>query len=463
MKLKIFDTLSSKKQQFDPIENNNVRMYVCGPTVYDLAHIGNARPVIVFDVLFRILQKIYGEKHVSYVRNITDIDDKIITAAKQKKISTNKLTENTISFFHEDIKSLNVLEPSFEPKATETISEMILMISDLIRKKFAYEIENHVFFDTNQSKEYGKLSKRTLDDMIVGSRVEISPYKKNPYDFVLWKPSKDGEPGWDSPWGFGRPGWHIECSAMTKKFLGISFDIHAGGADLIFPHHENEIAQSESAHGKLFAKYWMHNGYLNIEGEKMSKSVGNILTIRELLKEYDGEVLRFAMLSSQYRKPINFSKELLESSKKQLNKIYQSFQLRSLKEDQNNIDIIPESLLDDMNTPLAISEIHEIVKNLNNPSIDDQEWIKLKKQLKFYGKLMGLFNYDAKKWFEKNQKKFSNDEIEEIEKLVQERNLARQNNNFKLADKIREDLSQRGVLIKDKDNESVWELINGSK
>jgi len=461
MKLKIFDTLSSKKQQFDPIEKNNVRMYVCGPTVYDLAHIGNARPVIVFDVLFRILQKIYGEKHVCYVRNITDIDDKIITAANQKKISTNKLTENTISFFHEDIKSLNVLEPNFEPKATETISEMISMITDLIRKEFAYEIENHVFFDTNQSKEYGKLSKRTLDDMIVGSRVEISPHKKNPYDFVLWKPSKNGEPGWDSPWGFGRPGWHIECSAMTKKFLGISFDIHAGGADLIFPHHENEIAQSESAHGKLFAKYWMHNGYLNIEGEKMSKSIGNILTIRELLKEYDGEVLRFAMLSSQYRKPINFSKELLESSKKQLNKIYQSFQLRSLKEDQNNVDTIPESLLDDMNTPLAISEIHEIVKNLNNPSIDDQEWIKLKKQLKFYGKLMGLFNYSAKKWFEKNQKKLSNEEIEEIEKLVQERNLARQNNNFKLADKIREDLSQRGILIKDTDNESVWELING--
>ena len=279
----------------------------------------------------------------------------------------------------------------------------------------------------------------------------------------MWKAweENDGDIYWNNILGKGRPGWHIECSAMTKKFLGISFDIHAGGADLIFPHHENEIAQSESAHGKLFAKYWMHNGYLNIEGEKMSKSIGNILTIRELLKEYDGEVLRFAMLSSQYRKPINFSKELLELSKKQLNKIYQSFQLRSLKEDQNNVDTIPESLLDDMNTPLAISEIHEIVKNLNNPSIDDQEWIKLKKQLKFYGKLMGLFNYSAKKWFDKNQKKLSNEEIEEIEKLVQESNLARQNNNFKTADKIREDLSQRGILIKDTDNESVWELING--
>ena len=324
MTIKIFNTLSGKKEIFDPIDKNNIRMYVCGPTVYDFAHIGNARPVIVFDVLFRLLRLYYGKNLVTYVRNITDIDDKIIKASNEKNISTTELTKQTTKNFHEDIKHLNVLKPSFEPKATETIKEMILMIEQLIKKELAYCAENHVLFNTKESKEYGKLSNRSKEDMLAGARVEVAPYKKNPYDFVLWKPSKDQEPGWESPWGFGRPGWHIECSAMVKKFLGISFDIHAGGADLIFPHHENEIAQSEGVHEKMFSKYWMHNGYLNIEGEKMSKSLGNIMTIRELLNEYDGEVLRFAMLSSHYRQPINFSKDLLDSSKKQLNRMNQS-------------------------------------------------------------------------------------------------------------------------------------------
>ena len=459
MKLNIFDTLTGKKHEFAPIDANKVSMYVCGPTVYDLPHIGNARPIIVFDTLFRILKSIYGNNNVSYVRNITDIDDKIISAANQKNISTEELTKKTIDYFHDDIRALNVLNPTFEPKATETIPEMISMISDLINKSYAYVAEKHVLFDTNSSKEYGKLSKRSTKDMIAGSRVEVAPYKKNPFDFVLWKPSKINEPSWSSPWGKGRPGWHIECSAMTKKFLGISFDIHAGGADLIFPHHENEIAQSESLHSKLFVKYWMHNGYLNIEGEKMSKSVGNIITIRELLKDYEGEILRFAMLSTHYRQPINFSKELLESSNKQLNKIYKSLNLRKLDE-ESEYDSIPESLLDDMNTPLAISEIHELVKSLNNENLDDSEWLKIKSRIKYYGKIMGLFDITSEEWFEKKQKKISAEKRDEIEKLIKKRNLARQNKNFKLADEIRENLREKGVLVEDVNTESIWKLID---
>ena len=459
MKLVIFDTLSGKKQEFTPINENKVSMYVCGPTVYDLSHIGNARPIIVFDTFFRLLKSIYGDKNVSYVRNITDIDDKIIVAAHQKKISTEELTKKTIDYFHEDISALNALNPTFEPKATETIPEMISMISSLINKNFAYVAENHVLFDTNSSKEYGKLSKRSTKDMIAGSRVEVAPYKKNPFDFVLWKPSKKDEPAWHSPWGQGRPGWHIECSAMTKKFLGISFDIHAGGADLIFPHHENEIAQSESLHSKLFVKYWMHNGYLNIEGEKMSKSVGNIITIRELLKDYEGEILRFAMLSTHYRQPINFSKELLESSNKQLNKIYKSLNLRMIDE-EFEYDSIPESLLDDMNTPLAISEIHELVKSLNDESLSDKEWVKIKSRIKYYGKIMGLFDITSEEWFEKKRKKISIEKRGEIEKLIKKRNLARQNKNFKLADEIRENLKKKGVLVEDVNRESIWKLID---
>ena len=459
MKLIIFDTLTGKKHEFAPINEKNVSMYVCGPTVYDLPHIGNARPIIVFDTLFRLLKSIYGDNSVSYVRNITDIDDKIIYSANQKNISTEELTKKTIDYFHEDIRALNVLKPTFEPKATEAIPEMILMISDLINKNYAYVAEKHVLFDTNASKEYGKLSKRSTKDMIAGSRVEVAPYKKNPFDFVLWKPSKINEPAWSSPWGKGRPGWHIECSAMTKKFLGISFDIHAGGADLIFPHHENEIAQSESSHNKLFVKYWMHNGYLNIEGEKMSKSIGNIITIRELLKDYEGEILRFAMLSTHYRQPINFSKELLESSNKQLNKIYKSLNLRMLDE-ESDYNSIPESLLDDMNTPLAISEIHELVRSLNNENLSDSEWVKIKSRIKYYGKIMGLFDLTSKEWFEKKQKKISVEKREEIEILIKKRNLARHNKNFKLADEIRENLREKGVLVEDVNAESIWKLID---
>ncbi len=457
MTIKIFNTLSGKKEIFDPIDKNNIRMYVCGPTVYDFAHIGNARPVIVFDVLFRLLRLYYGENLVTYVRNITDIDDKIIKASNEKNISTTELTKQTTKNFHEDIKHLNVLKPSFEPKATETIKEMILMIEQLINKKLAYCAENHVLFNTKESEEYGKLSNRSKEDMLAGARVEVAPYKKNPYDFVLWKPSKDQEPGWESPWGFGRPGWHIECSAMVKKFLGISFDIHAGGADLIFPHHENEIAQSEGVHEKMFSKYWMHNGYLNIVGEKMSKSLGNIMTIRELLNEYDGEVLRFAMLSSHYRQPINFSKDLLDSSKKQLNRIYSCLDSNTSK-DQFVNDSIPNSLLDDMNTPLAIAEIHDLVKKIKVNGSNKNENIN---KIKFYGKLMGILDSNPSEWLNKTQKKLTKSEIQEIENLINSRNLARQNSDFKLADEIREQLTKKGVILEDNLEKTNWKLLDG--
>ena len=460
MILKIFDTLTKKKQVFEPIDKNNVKVYVCGPTVYDLAHIGNARPIIIFDVLFRILKIIYGESHVSYARNITDIDDKIIKAAKEKNISTENLTKTTTIDFHKDISSLNILNPTFEPKATETISEMISMISELINKNFAYCEKEHVLFNTKNFKGYGKLSKRSQEDMIAGSRVEVAPYKKNDYDFVLWKPSKENEPFWDSPWGKGRPGWHIECSSMIKKYLGESIDIHAGGSDLIFPHHENEIAQSESCHNQVLSKYWMHNGYLNIKGEKMSKSIGNILTIRKLLEDYDGEVLRFAMLSSHYRQPINFSRELLESSKKQLNKIYSSLNLRSI-DGESKIETIPESLLDDINTPLAISELHELTKKLNDKNISDKDWIYYNNKIKNYGQIMGILNSKPDIWLEKKQREISQKDKQEIEILIKKRNLARQSGNFELADEIRENLKNKGIYLEDMDNKTVWKLING--
>ena len=288
-------------------------MYVCGPTVYDYAHVGNARPVIVFDTLFRIMRHSYGDDHVTYVRNITDVDDKIIEAANSNKEDISSLTSRTIKYFHDDASYIGALDPTVEPKATDHINEMVEMIETLIVKGFAYEVDGNVLFSSSKYDQYGKLSNRDMDEMLSGARVEVAEYKKTPGDFVLWKPSKDDEPGWDSPWGFGRPGWHIECSSMVETYLGKEIDIHGGGQDLIFPHHENEIAQSCSAHNsKSYAKYWMHNGYLNMEGEKMSKSLGNIITVKELLEKYDGEVIRLALLSTHYRKPINFGESLLE-------------------------------------------------------------------------------------------------------------------------------------------------------
>ena len=307
MTLRLYNTLTKSKDVFVPLDANNVRMYVCGPTVYDFAHIGNARPAIVFDVLFRLLRHVYGDAHVTYVRNITDVDDKINARAAERGISIRALTEETARIYNEDVAALGCLPPSIAPRATEHIAQMVAMIEELIADGHAYVADSHVLFDVSSKPDYGKLARRTLDEMIAGSRVEVAPYKKNPMDFVLWKPSEAGLPGWDSPWGRGRPGWHIECSAMAGQYLGQTFDIHGGGIDLQFPHHENEIAQSEGAHhGAPLAKVWMHNGFLQVEGEKMSKSLGNFFTIRELLESYPGGALRLAMMQTHYRQPVNW-------------------------------------------------------------------------------------------------------------------------------------------------------------
>ncbi len=362
MALTLYNTLTRRKETFQPIDPGNVRMYVCGPTVYDYAHIGNARPVIVFDVLFRLLRHIYGEGHVTYARNITDVDDKINARAAEEGSSIRELTECTAKQFHEDIAALGVLEPTVEPRATEHIPEMVRLCETLIAKGNAYVAQDHVLFDVNSMPDYGKLANRSLEEMDAGARVEVAPYKKGPMDFVLWKPSKPGEPAWPSPAGIaapGRPGWHIECSAMAEKHLGTVFDIHGGGIDLVFPHHENEIAQSRCAHGTpVMANYWLHNGFLQVEGEKMSKSLGNFVTINELLKDWPGEAMRLAMLSTHYRQPTNWTEKGLEDARRTLDHWYEL-----------TADAPPgaplcadalQALEDDLNTPQAIAALHAL-------------------------------------------------------------------------------------------------------
>src|SRR6201985_2704966 len=357
MELKLYDTLTREKRVFVPIDPARVRMYVCGPTVYDFAHIGNARPVIVFDVLFRLLRHVYGADHVTYVRNITDVDDKINARAAAEGISIRELTEKTAQQYLDDVTALGCLPPTFTPRATDNIAEMIAMIETLIAHGNAYVAEGHVLFDVSSKHDYGKLSRRTVDDMIAGARVEVAPYKKNPMDFVMWKPSDAAAPGWESPWGRGRPGWHIECSAMAGEYLGETFDIHGGGIDLMFPHHENEIAQSEGAHhNHPLAKVWMHNGFLQVEGEKMAKSAGNFFTIRDLLADCPAEVMRFTMLRTHYRKPIDFTLLGLKESWKTLERWYATTEpLVDPKPDAAFF----EALSDDLNTPAAIASLHQ--------------------------------------------------------------------------------------------------------
>src|SRR5688572_32181931 len=357
MTLRLFNTLTKTKEDFAPLDPANVRMYVCGPTVYDFAHIGNARPVIVFDVLFRLLRHVYGDAHVTYVRNITDVDDKINARAAERGISIRELTEETGRIYDEDVAALGNLPPSVTPRATEHIAQMIRIIEQLIAAGHAYAADGHVLFDVSSKADYGKLSRRSLDEMVAGARVEVAPYKKNAMDFVLWKPSKPGEPSWPSPWSNGRPGWHIECSAMSEALLGETFDIHGGGIDLVFPHHENEIAQSEAAHaGHAFARTWMHNGFLQVEGEKMSKSLGNFFTIRDLLKDWPGEVLRFNMLRTHYRQPMDWTVQGLKESASTLERWYGAAEPVAAPRVG---DAFLAALADDLNTPLAIAELHK--------------------------------------------------------------------------------------------------------
>ena len=438
MNFKIYNTLTKEKELFQPLDDQSIKMYVCGPTVYSYAHIGNARPAVIFDTLYRLLKNIYPE--VIYVRNITDVDDKINEAAKKLNKPISYITEKYTDIYHEDMRSLSVLSPNHEPRVTDNIAQIISMIQRILDNKKAYINDNHILFDITSFDQYGKLSNRDMDEMLSGARVEVAEYKKTPGDFVLWKPSNDDEPGWDSPWGFGRPGWHIECSSMVETYLGKEIDIHGGGQDLIFPHHENEIAQSCSAHNsKSYAKYWMHNGYLNMEGEKMSKSLGNIITVKELLEKYDGEIIRLALLSTHYRKPINFGESLLEQSKNILNKLYKNLNNQSY-EDVISKDVI-NPLLDDLNTPLAISSLLKI---------------KCSKTLMKSANLLGLLNRTPEEWLSSNNK--SKISENDIELLIKERDGARKSRDFIKADEIRDQLEKNNVILEDIDGKTIWRV-----
>ena len=444
------NSLGKKKEKFTPINPKKIGMYVCGPTVYDNPHIGNARPLIVFDILFKVLKCKYGNKAVTYVRNITDIDDKIIASSVEKKITIKDLTNKITNIFHDDCKYLNCENPTHEPKATENISLMVEMIGKLIKNKFAYEKNNHVYFEVKKFKDYGKLSNKNLDELIAGARVEVSENKNNPADFVLWKPSVEGEPSWNSPWGKGRPGWHLECSAMSKKFLGEKFDIHGGGRDLIFPHHENEIAQSRCANeNETFANYWVHNGFITISNEKMSKSQGNILKIGDFKNNVSGQVLRLALISSHYKQPLDWNDKLLSECEKTINKWYESY--IEIKKQTLIPDEYLSPLYDDLNTPGFIANLHKLFeKSQNGTDIDKQIFISA-------CNFVGLLNENKDTWNKFKKSKLSITE-DEIKQKINERNNARKNKDYKLADKIRNDLEDKGVLIEDKDDKTLWKF-----
>ncbi|WP_330084605.1 cysteine--tRNA ligase [Methylocystis iwaonis] len=451
--LKIYNTLTRTKEAFEPIDRNNVRMYVCGPTVYDYAHIGNARPLIVFDVLYRLLRHLYGESHVKYVRNITDVDDKINARAAQRGITIRELTEETNKVFQEDVRALGCLEPDVQPRATEHIAQMVAIIERLIASGHAYAADGHVLFDVPSMPAYGRLSRRSLDEMLAGARVDVAPYKRGDMDFVLWKPSKEGEPGWESPWGRGRPGWHIECSAMSWKHLGETFDIHGGGIDLVFPHHENEIAQSCCAFGRdVMANYWMHNGFLQVEGEKMSKSLGNFVTIHELLhtekfggRKWPGEVLRLAMLRTHYRQPIDWTVKALEEAD-------------SVIDDWGRAtsDLTPtaptesflNALTDDLNLSQAIAEMHKLKKVDASALLACTQMLGLK-----------LPHFHSSHVEIPDPEVSSSHTSVNVEDLISARLAARAAKNWAESDRIRDELAAKGIALKDnKDGTTSWEV-----
>jgi len=452
--LTLYNTLTRRKEVFQPIDPARVRMYVCGPTVYDYAHIGNARPAIVFDVLYRLLRHTYGAAHVTYVRNITDIDDKINKAAREKNETIRAVTERTAQAYHEDVAALGNLSPDHEPRATDHVAKMVALIETLIATGHAYEAQGHVLFSVGSMKDYGKLSRRSQDELLAGARIDVAPYKRDPGDFVLWKPSTPDLPGWESPWGRGRPGWHIECSAMAETFLGETFDIHGGGLDLIFPHHENEIAQSECAHGgKLLARYWMHNAFVNFEGEKMSKSLGNFRTIRDVLAQAPGEAARLAMLTAYYRDPIDFTAERLHQAKQTLDRYYLA--LRGVADVATAANELPETvraaLEDDLNTPQALTELHKILAVLNKAE-SSAEKARLKAALLAGGLVLGLLQQDPEAWLRGGAHVSS-----EIETAIAARNAARKAKNFAEADRIRTDLALKGIVLEDKpDGSTLW-------
>ena len=443
--LQLTNSLTRKKEIFKPIDPKKISLYACGPTVYDNPHVGNARSLVVFDTLFRVLKLVYGE-NVSYIRNITDIDDKIIEASKKNKKSINEITSNITRVFHKDCESLNCLKPTKEPKATEHIKEMIEMTSSLIKKNFAYENNGHVYFSVSSFKNYGRLSNKNLDELKAGKRIEISDLKKNPMDFVLWKPSTKEDPGWDSPWGRGRPGWHLECSVMSEKYLGKIFDIHGGGLDLIFPHHENEIAQSCCNNStENFANYWVHNGFVTINNEKMSKSLGNIISISDAVNKYSGQVVRLALLSAHYSQPLDWNDKLLNNQKSTIDKWYSLYD----DEKEEKISDIAEVLLDDLNTPGFIAKIHELYTKGN--SGDKKKRSLFNSACRF----LGLFNISKDEWENLKKKKIKLSESY-ILKKIDERIKAKNNGNYSLADKIRGELLKEGILIEDQKEKTIW-------
>ena len=450
----LFNTLSGNKERLEAIDPKHLKIYACGPTVYNYAHIGNARMAVVFDTLVRTLRVIYPK--VTYVSNITDIDDKIIEAAMEQNVEITSITEKYTKIYNDDMLKLNVLAPDIQPKATEYIPEMIELIVELIKKDFAYEKEGHVLFHVPTYQNYGKLSKRNRDEQIAGSRVEVAPFKKDPADFVLWKPSTDEQPGWESPWGIGRPGWHTECSAMSKKTLGLPFDIHGGGRDLIFPHHENEIAQSCCTSASIdepdsYAKYWMHNGFVTINGEKMAKSLGNIILVKDLAENYHGEVIRLALLSSHYRQGLDWNEKVIHQANKLINKLYE------IKDDLNDVTISDKNennldaisiLMDDLNTPGLITELNNIVKEYNSSNSEKEN---IKSRLSLISSVIGILEDET---FNEISEEFKN----KINDMVLKRSEAKNNKDFETADAIRYKLLELGVEINDSSDGTEWKL-----
>lgn len=451
----IHDTLKQRKIPFTPIDENNVRMYVCGPTVYDKAHLGNAKTPVVYDVLYRLLCHVYGKDHVTYVSNITDVDDKILNKHKETGKPIREITEQTYQWYLEDMEKLNVLAPNYRPRATEYIEDMIELVKRLLANGHAYEADKQVLFDVDSMPSYGSLSGRSMKEMLAGARIEVADYKKNPADFILWKPSDADQPGWNSPWGYGRPGWHLECSAMSSKLLGNDFDIHGGGNDLIFPHHENELAQSCGAFpGTHFAHHWVHTGMLMINGVKMSKSLGNFYTVDEILAQHPAEALRLLFLTTHYHQPFNFTFEGLQQAKGILDKFYNALfknaDVPTVKTEPS--EKLVAALADDLNTPLALSYLHETVNALNKAE-NAEERSRLKSQLLADAYMLGLLYNDPETWFKGND---ANDDASEIETLIKKRAEAKKNKDWATADAIRNELKERGIVLEDSPSGTTW-------
>lgn len=455
MSLSLYNTKTGKKELFKPVNADAVTMYLCGPTVYNYAHIGNARPAVVFDVLYRLLK--YHYPNVTYARNITDIDDKINNSAKELGVNIKKYAAKYAKIYNEDIGKLGVLPPDIEPYATQHIPQIIAMINDLINKGHAYAAEGHVLFAVESYDKYGSLSHRNLEDMIAGARVEVAPYKKHPADFVLWKPSDEDLPGWNSPWGRGRPGWHIECSAMCKSHLGDVIDIHCGGRDLIFPHHENEMAQSCCANDtEVFANYWLHNGMINMGQQKMSKSLGNILLIKDVAKQYKGEVIRWLLLSAQYRQTVTWSEDSIHKSEKTVDRIYAILRDNQDIHAEASSEKIPQAFIDalddDLNTPIAFAEINRVAKALAKAE-NEQDKVLYKSQLLSCGSLLGFFQQNPEQWFKSND--IDSDRIED---LIRQRDMARANKDWAKSDHIREQLNSMNIVLEDSPEGTRWSV-----